>query len=341
MKVFLTGHTGFKGSWFSMMLNSRGFEIYGYSLDPLRGGIFEAANLRDDLARDYRGDIRDVHLLEGALVSANPDLVIHMAAQPLVRTSYLNPRETFEVNVTGTLNVLEASRKAPNVQGIAVVTTDKVYRNLDERKPFVETDPLGAGDPYSTSKAMADLLTQTWARNETGIPVAILRAGNVIGGGDVSDDRLIPDIVRAQRSKTAPVLRNPNSIRPWQHVLDCLEGYRLAIDFILTRRESTIFNFGPLHNDYVTVGEVATSFIDLAKTTQWKLATSNPLLESDFLALNSDKARGMLGWKQRLSLKQTLEVTHLWYEAQANNDDMNIFTKEQIKNHEEIRSRHE
>ncbi len=334
MKVFLTGHTGFKGSWFSMMLNSRGYEIYGYSLDPLQGGIFEATNLRDDMARDSRGDIRDIHSLEKALISANPDLVIHMAAQPLVRASYLNPRETFEVNVTGTLNVLEASKKAPNIQGIAVVTTDKVYRNFEERKPFVETDPLGAGDPYSTSKAMADLLTQTWARNEVDTPIAILRAGNVIGGGDVSDNRLIPDIVRAQRSKSAPILRNPNSIRPWQHVLDCLEGYRLAIDLMLSNRESTIFNFGPLQNDYVTVGEVATSFIELSKSIQWKLDSSNTLLEADFLALNSNKAREMLGWKERLSLKQTLEATHLWYDAQENNCQMNEFTKDQIKNHQ-------
>lgn len=334
MKVFLTGHTGFKGSWFSMMLNSRGYEIYGYSLDPLQGGIFEATNLRDDMARDSRGDIRDIHSLEKALISANPDLVIHMAAQPLVRASYLNPRETFEVNVTGTLNVLEASKKAPNIQGIAVVTTDKVYRNFEERKPFVETDPLGAGDPYSTSKAMADLLTQTWARNEVDTPIVILRAGNVIGGGDVSDNRLIPDIVRAQRSKSAPILRNPNSIRPWQHVLDCLEGYRLAIDLMLSSRESTIFNFGPLQNDYVTVGEVATSFIELSKSIQWKLDSSNTLLEADFLALNSNKAREILGWKERLSLKQTLEATHLWYDAQENNCQMNEFTKDQIKNHQ-------
>jgi len=334
MKVFLTGHTGFKGSWFSMMLNSRGYEVYGYSLDPLNGGIFEAANLRDDVARDTRGDIRDVYSLEEALISASPDLVIHMAAQPLVRASYLNPRETFEVNVTGTLNVLEASKKAPNVQGIAVVTTDKVYRNLEERKPFVETDPLGAGDPYSTSKAMADLLTQTWARNEVDTPIVILRAGNVIGGGDVSDNRLIPDIVRAQRSKSAPILRNPNSIRPWQHVLDCLEGYRLAIDLMRSSRESTIFNFGPLQNEYVTVGEVATSFIELSKSIQWKLDSSNTLLEADFLALNSNKAREMLGWKERLSLKQTLEATHLWYDAQENNCQMNEFTKDQIKNHQ-------
>jgi len=338
MKVFLTGHTGFKGSWFSMMLNSRGYEIYGYSLDPLRGGIFEAANLRDEIARDSRGDIRDIHSLEKALISANPDLVIHMAAQPLVRASHLNPKETFEVNVTGTLNVLEASKKVPNIQGIAVVTTDKVYRNLEERKPFVETDPLGAGDPYSSSKAMADLLTQSWAQNEADIPIAIFRAGNVIGGGDVSDNRLIPDIVRAQRSKTAPILRNPNSIRPWQHVLDCLEGYRLAIDFMLRSRESTVFNFGPLLNEYVTVGEVATNFIDIAKTIQWKKDDSNTLHEADFLALNSNKARKMLGWKEKLSLKQTLEATHLWYEAQAGNYDMNIFTKEQIKNHEKIQS---
>lgn len=336
MRIFLTGHTGFKGAWLSMMLAMNGHEVYGYALNPLAEGIFSAANISAEMKRDMRGDIRDISALNKAFRLANPDLVIHMAAQPLVRTSYLNPVETFEVNVTGTLNVLEATRSSTNIKGIAVITTDKVYRNLEERKPFRELDPLGPSDPYSTSKAMADLLSQTWSRNISDVPISIFRAGNVIGGGDVSENRLIPDIVRAQSRDTAPVLRNPDSVRPWQHILDCLTGYRMAIDWMLDKQQGIILNFGPTPKEYVTVGEVANKFIEISQSKPWKKEMAEAMPESGFLALDSTKARDLLNWDNKYSLKQSLKATHDWYRDKAIGLDMNTITKEQIKSHKSL-----
>jgi CDP-glucose 4,6-dehydratase len=333
MKFFITGHTGFKGSWFVLMLQSQGHEVMGYSLDPLKDGIFVSADVGGRISRDTRGDIRDVSSLENALRSANPDVVVHMAAQPLVRASYENPAETFEINVTGTLNVLKAIRKSVKPKAIAVITTDKVYRNLGEGRPYSELDALGSGDPYSTSKAMADLLAQTWAKNVTNSPVGIFRAGNVIGGGDVSENRLIPDIVRSQKIGNSVKLRNPSSIRPWQHVLDCLYGYKAAIEWMLAKGESTILNFGPPNDVYRTVGEVATKYLEISKGGDWILDQSSGFPEANFLALDSSKARQLLGWSDIFSLEETLTATHDWYSAQSQSAEMFEFTKQQIENH--------
>jgi CDP-glucose 4,6-dehydratase len=333
VKIFLTGHTGFKGSWFSIMLSLQGHEVFGYSLDPLRGGIFESTQLGNRITSDLRGDIRDEVLLERALTTAQPDFVFHMAAQPLVRTSYLDPKETFETNVTGPLNVLQATKKLPNVRGIAVVSTDKVYLNLEQRKPFIETDPLGSGDPYSTSKAMADLLTQSWVSKVSDTPTVILRAGNVIGGGDVSDNRLIPDIVRSQRDNCAPTLRNPGAVRPWQHVLDCLNGYKLAMEWTLENSKSTILNFGPLNGEYRTVGEVAEKYIEISHGKSWMLQKLEELPESNFLALNSEKARTLLDWKEQFNFEDSLSATYKWYLEQEKKSDMYDFTVQQIQKH--------
>ena len=333
MRFFITGHTGFKGSWLALMLQLQGHEVFGYSLNPLQDGIFESANVGAKISRDVRGDIRDANSLQNALKSASPDVVVHMAAQPLVRASYENPAETFEINVTGTLNVLEATRRLSSPKAIAVITTDKVYRNLEEGKPFKESDALGSGDPYSTSKAMADLLTQTWSKSITDFPVGIFRAGNVIGGGDVAENRLIPDLMRSQKSGNSPKLRNPNSIRPWQHVLDCLFGYRAAINWMLDKRESTILNFGPLSDVYKTVGEVATEYIKLSKGRDWILDNSKSLPEAKLLALDSTKARQVLGWRDIFSLEETLIATNDWYYAQSQKVPMYEFTKHQIEKH--------
>jgi CDP-glucose 4,6-dehydratase len=321
-----------------MMLAMNGHKVYGYALDPLEEGIFSAANVSAEIERDISGDIRDISALNKAFRLANPDLVIHMAAQPLVRTSYLNPVETFEVNVTGTLNVLEATRSATSIKGVAVITTDKVYRNLEERKPFRELDPLGPSDPYSTSKAMADLLAQTWSRNVSDFPIAIFRAGNVIGGGDVSENRLIPDIVRAQSLNKAPTLRHPESVRPWQHVLDCLTGYCMAIEWMLDKQESVILNFGPTPNEYMTVGEVASKFISISQTKLWEKVKSEEMPETSFLALDSQKARDLLGWQNKYTLDQSLEATQDWYREQKTGSNMNKITKEHVKFHESFGS---
>lgn len=315
------------------MLSLQSHEVFGYSLDPVRGGIFDSTQLGNRLARDLRGDVRDELSLERALTKAQPDFVIHMAAQPLVRTSYHNPKETFETNVTGTLNVLQATRKLPNIRGIAVVTTDKVYLNLEKQKPFIESDPLGPSDPYSTSKAMADLLTQSWISKVSDTPTVILRAGNVIGGGDISENRLVPDIVRSQRAGIAPTLRNPNAVRPWQHVLDCLNGYKLAMEWTLENSRSTILNFGPLNDEYRTVGEVAEKYIEISHGRPWNFEKSEELPESNFLALNSEKARTLLDWKEHFTFEETLSATCKWYLEQEKKSDMYDFTVQQIQNH--------
>ncbi|MFZ4497882.1 MAG: CDP-glucose 4,6-dehydratase, partial [Candidatus Nanopelagicales bacterium] len=230
MHYLVTGHTGFKGAWMTMWLTSQGHQVSGLALDPEPGALFETAKLHPLLAHDIRADIRDSANVMDALRVTAPDVVIHLAAQPLVRESYLNPRWTFETNVMGTMNVLEAVQQTPSVKTQLIITTDKVYRNVNQVAGYVEPDPLGGDDPYSASKAMADLLTHSWVTSFGGPPTAVARAGNVIGGGDVCKDRLIPDVIAALASGKAPVLRYPNAVRPWQHVLDCINGYLMLVD---------------------------------------------------------------------------------------------------------------
>jgi len=215
MHYLITGHTGFKGAWLTIWLESLGHEVSGISLDPLSGSLFETANLSDLLANDFRLDIRDAPAVRATISKTSPDVVFHMAAQPLVRESYKDPRGTFETNVMGTLNVLEAVSATPSVKAHVVITTDKVYRNVNQVAGYKETDPLGGDDPYSASKAMADILTHSWVTSFGGPPTAIARAGNVIGGGDVSPDRLLPDLLTSYSAGIAPTLRYPEAVRPW------------------------------------------------------------------------------------------------------------------------------
>jgi CDP-glucose 4,6-dehydratase len=222
MHYLLTGHTGFKGTWLSLLLSSAGHEVSGISLNPVEGSLFSRVRPRDLLNADVRLDIRDAAAVHEQIARIAPDVVIHLAAQPLVRESYRDPRGTFDTNVWGTINVLEATRRTESVQATLIVTTDKVYRNDGRSTGYVESDPLGGHDPYSASKAMADLATQSWRASYPGTPIAIARAGNVIGGGDVSPDRLMPDLIAAFATGTPARIRNPRAIRPWQHVLDCL-----------------------------------------------------------------------------------------------------------------------
>jgi len=322
MRYFITGHTGFKGAWYALQLHLQGHEVFGFALDPLKNGIFESARVKDLLTGDIRGDVRDSNLLKNSIRDVNPDIVVHMAAQPLVSLSYQNPTETFEVNVGGTLNLLNACLQAPAIKSIAVVTTDKVYMNIGEKRAFVEEDPLGLGDPYSTSKAMADLLVQSWMKDVTVAPVVILRAGNVLGGGDVSPNRLIPDLVRSIRESTPALLRNPNAVRPWQHVLDCLFGYQKAIDWSVSKRENLILNFGPDFNEYRTVGEVAKKYFSIANKGSLEITRDVFPKEAEYLTLDSSKARTLLNWSDKLDLDQTLKATESWYRNQDQGLDM-------------------
>ena len=315
MRYLVTGHTGFKGSWMSLWLSEQGHSVSGISLNPDTDSIFNQADVKNVLDRDFRIDIRDKDLLTAAVREIDPEVVIHLAAQPLVRSSYKFPVETFQTNVIGTLNLLEATKNLDSLRASLVITTDKVYKNFGHFDGYVESDPLGGEDPYSASKAAADLASQSWISSFGVSKVAIARAGNVIGGGDWAQDRLIPDLVRAYDNQESPLIRNPNSIRPWQHVLDCLNGYLLLINSMLKDGTAGEWNFGPDHRERYTVSEVIESFaknygVEVAPWTQDK--NPNPP-EAGFLLLDSTKSRTLLNWKDMLSFEESLAWTANWY----------------------------
>ena len=317
MHYLVTGHTGFKGSWLVMLLKSMGHTVSGISLDPDAESLFNQAQIQELMEQDFRLDIRDRVSLATTVESVNPDVIIHLAAQPLVRYSYAHPVETFESNVLGTLNLLEATKGLANLKATLIITTDKVYKNLGHKEGYTEDDALGGDDPYSASKAAADIATQSWVKSFAQTPISIARAGNVIGGGDWAVDRLIPDLVRSYRVSNVPVIRNPNSIRPWQHVLDCLNGYLLLVDSMLTQGTRGEWNFGPNHEEKHGVSEVIEGFSKHygVSGTAWELDQGNHPKESDFLLLNSAKARTQLGWVDQLDFQDTLKWTASWYRA--------------------------
>lgn len=331
MHYLVTGHTGFKGAWLCLLLTQRGHEVSGLSLDPVPGSLYETASLSELLVHDLRVDIRNAAATAEAISRIAPDVVLHLAAQPLVRESYLHPRLTFETNAMGTLNVLDAVSRTPSVQAHVVITTDKVYRNVNQVAGYVEDDPLGGDDPYSSSKAMADLLTQSWIASFPGVPTAIARAGNVIGGGDVSKDRLLPDLLDSYASGVSPVLRYPEAVRPWQHVLDCLNGYLALTDALLDGRGFGQWNFGPGPESFVEVGAVA----DLAARlwgdgAHWSLAQGEQPHEASLLALDASKAQSELGWHNRLSFEESVEWTVEWSKAVRTGGDPRGITVQQI-----------
>ncbi len=313
MHWLLTGHTGFKGAWLALQLVEAGHEVSGLALDPEPGSLFEAADLAPLLRADLRGDIRDPRTVHEALAATRPDVVVHLAAQPLVRESYRDPRTTMETNVMGTFNVLEAVGTTGSVQAHLLVTTDKVYRNVHQVAGYVEDDALGGHDPYSASKAMADLLAQSWLASFGGPPTAIVRAGNVIGGGDVSTDRLLPDLLRSFAAGEPAQIRYPDAVRPWQHVLDCLAGYRLIVDALLAGTGAGEWNIGPGPDSFVTVGALA----DLAAArwgdgATWTGQDGAHPHEAELLALDATKARTTLGWDDRLGFADAVGWTVDW-----------------------------
>lgn len=313
MHWLLTGHTGFKGAWLALQLVEAGHEVSGLALDPEPGCLFEVAELAPSLRADIRGDIRDPQTVRDALAATRPDVVVHLAAQPLVRESYRDPRTTMDTNVMGTFNVLEAVGATDSVLAHLLVTTDKVYRNVHQVAGYVEDDALGGHDPYSASKAMADLLAQSWLASFGGPPTAIVRAGNVIGGGDVSTDRLLPDLMRSFAAGEPALIRYPGAVRPWQHVLDCLAGYRLIVEALLAGTGAGEWNIGPGPASFVTVGALA----DLAAAqwgppAAWTGQDGDHPHEAELLALDATKARSALGWDERLSFEQAVGWTVDW-----------------------------
>jgi len=328
----VTGHTGFKGAWLTLLLVSRGHRVSGLAaLDPPKGGLFSRAGLAEELVSDFRVDIRDAEDAAAAVKAATPDVVVHMAAQPLVRESYRRPRDTYEINAMGTLSMLEAVAATPSVRAHVVVTTDKVYRNIDQQAGYVETDPLGGDDPYSASKAMADLLVQSWTRSFPGAPTATARAGNVIGGGDSSRDRLLPDLTAAFARGQAPRLRFPHAVRPWQHVLDCLNGYLTIAEALLAGSGVGQWNIGPGRDSFVEVGQVATLAAQLwGGGAHWDLDGQNHPHEANLLALDTSKMQRELGWRGRLGFRDAVAWTIDWEKRVHQGADVLTVTREQI-----------
>ena len=314
MHYLITGHTGFKGAWLSLVLKNRGHSISGLSLNPSSGSLFETMELKNIFENDFRVDIKNLNPIKKIFKEIEPDVVIHLAAQPLVIESYKDPVNTYDSNIQGTLNILTATSCTSTVRAQLIVTTDKVYRNVNRNYAFVESDPLGGQDPYSTSKAIADLLTQSFTKFAKLCPTAIARAGNVIGGGDVSPNRLIPDLVNAYSRSEIPKLRFPNAVRPWQHVLDCINGYLKLIDYLLINQKSEAWNFGPDESEFKTVSQVADLVGEFwGSELSWVQNNDQKLHEFELLTLNSSKSRKLLGWEDKLSFRESVKWTTDWY----------------------------
>jgi CDP-glucose 4,6-dehydratase len=326
-RVFLTGHTGFKGSWLSLWLFSLGAEVRGYSLNPPTiPSLFDEAKI-EAIIDSHTGDIRDQDALRESMVSFNPDILIHMAAQPLVRYSYEAPIETYEVNVIGTAKVLEVARSCPNLKAIVNITTDKCYENDERSKGYMEDDSMGGHDPYSSSKGCAELVTSSYRRSfmqEQGIGLASVRAGNVIGGGDWADDRLIPDILRSFENGDAVVIRNPKATRPWQHVLEPLSGYLILAQRLYEGQKEYAegWNFGPNEQDVRPVDWILDKMIGHWPDSSWKLDENSNPHEAGFLKLDISKAKSRLGWNPVWELSHTLGKIISWHRAWLNKEDM-------------------
>ncbi|QEO57916.1 CDP-glucose 4,6-dehydratase [Francisella marina] len=339
-KVFLTGHTGFKGSWLSLWLTQMGAKVYGYSLDPYTTpNLFDILQLKSRIQNSQIADLRDIVSLKKSLKAASPDIVIHMAAQPLVRYSYVNPLETYETNVMGTINLFEAIRESKSVRAVINVTTDKCYENKEWIWPYRENEAMGGFDPYSNSKACSELITSSYRRsffNNQGILLASARAGNVIGGGDWSKERLIPDFLNALDSKETLLIRSPNAIRPWQHVLEPLNGYlKLAEKLYLGENEfAEGWNFGPNENDSKPVMFIVEHLCARAGGASWDLDKKQQPHEANILKLDTSKARQKLQWHPRWDLEYTLDKILEWHDEWKNDSDMYNVCLKQISDYE-------
>ncbi|HZP76559.1 MAG TPA: CDP-glucose 4,6-dehydratase [Pseudolabrys sp.] len=343
-RVLLTGHTGFKGSWLALWLESLGSQVVGFALPPdqtpnLYSQIEPVARLQSVI-----GDLRDLKAVEQAVERARPTIVIHMAAQALVRRSYRAPLDTWATNLTGSLNLLEALRSSPDLAAVLVVTTDKVYLHSDRPKIFDEDDHLGGHDPYSASKAALEIAVASYAQSffdERRIPVATARAGNVLGGGDWSEDRLAPDVWRAVKSGEPIALRYPNATRPWQHVLDPLCGYLLFVERLVSdaARVPRTLNFGPdEQTSQLTVKEVVETLASaIGGSRSWVAAAGPQPKEMEHLALAIGRARDALNWRPRLTTPRALAWTAEWYRRFDHGERARTLVVEQIARYQTLR----
>ena len=338
-KVLITGHTGFKGGWLSLWLNSLGAEVTGYSLSPITTpSLFETARIKD-ITNSHIGDIRDVEKFQRIFLDCNPEIVFHMAAQPLVRESYINPHNTYSVNVMGLVNTLENVRKSNMVKAFVNVTSDKCYENKEWLWGYRENEPMGGRDPYSSSKACSEIITAAYRDSYfnskiSNTFIASARAGNVIGGGDWSQDRLIPDLFRAINENKILQIRNPHSIRPWQHTLEPLFGYiKLAENLFKNGHNfAEAWNFGPNENEFKSVGWIVDYIFKYLKhSNQWDFQEDKKFHEAHYLKLDSSKAKNLLDWSPKWTLNEALQKTCDWNNAFLQNKDMQAFSLNQIK----------
>jgi len=340
-RVFLTGHTGFKGGWLALWLSDMGAQVHGYALQPpTEPNFFSAAGLHARLASHTIADIRQPEAILAAMEMAQPQLVFHLAAQPLVRYSYEVPVDTYTTNVIGTIHLLETVRRCTSVKTVVNVTTDKCYENREWLWPYRENESLGGYDPYSSSKACSEIVTAAWRRSYlsgSGIHVASARAGNVIGGGDWAADRLVPDFLRALDAGQQLNIRSPKATRPWQHVLEPLSGYLLLAQALYNHGEeyAEAWNFGPDERDARPVQWIADYLCEQVDGASWVCDTAIQLHEAGALKLDSSKAKGRLQWHPRWNLEQALSMTLFWDKAWHKKSDMAAFTIEQIRAYEE------
>ncbi len=333
-RVLLTGHTGFKGSWLSTWLVQLGSKVTGVALEPNSDpAMFNLLGLSEHLD-SHIADIRDAAALDKVVKASQPEVIIHMAAQALVRESYATPVDTFATNVMGTAHVLEAARHARGLQAVVVVTSDKCYENREWVWGYRESDAMGGHDPYSASKGCAELVTASYRKSFGGdVAIASARAGNVIGGGDWSDDRLIPDIVRAIAAKEVVQIRNPGAIRPWQHVLEPLAGYLLLAERLCSEGSeyAGAWNFGPAIGDTQPVAALVERLAKNFDALEWQVDDGEHPHEAHFLKLDISKAVSGLGYQPRISLHTALDWTAQWYQAHFDGQDMLAVTQQQIE----------
>lgn len=345
-RVFITGHTGFKGSWLAYWLADLGAEVKGYALEPdMSPNLYGTLSL-GSLMDSVFGDIRDIEHLKREIREFKPDILFHMAAQAIVRTSYSDPIGTFETNVMGTANLLESARSVQSVKSIISVTSDKCYENREWDWKYRESDPMGGWDPYSSSKGCAELVTASYRRsffhgnNEDSVKlgIATARAGNVIGGGDWSKDRLIPDIMRSFSERKPVIIRNPSAVRPWQYILDILHGYMMLAESLYKDPDkySEAWNFGPAESDEQSVEFITNRMVETwGEGARWQLDESANPHEANYLKLDSSKSRMKLGWSTQMSLTESLDSLTLWYKNYFDGFDMSEFTESQIRKYEE------
>ncbi len=344
-RVFVTGHTGFKGSWLSLWLHHLGAHVTGFALPPpTRPSLFDAAKIADTLTH-IEGDVRDYAALANAIAKAEPEIVFHLAAQPLVRLSYEMPVETYATNVMGTVHLLEAVRRTPGIRAVVCVTSDKCYENREWVWPYRETDPMGGHDPYSNSKGCAELAIASYRSSffptdkiaDHGVGVASVRAGNVIGGGDWASDRLVPDLVRAFENGTPPVIRSPNAVRPWQHVLEALGGYLQIAQRLHAgdARFAEAWNFGPADDDARPVSWIVDRMRQVwGGTAQGSTPFQGHVPhEAGLLRLDCSKVRAALGWRPALDLEATIDWIVAWHKAINTGTHAKNITRTQIMNY--------